>query len=454
IQLAAGFDASPSPYLAAQLGANIPILVTAGQLDRLVTANWLHVAWFHIGINAVGVYFLGIAVERLFGSSRMLIVYLAACFAGAIASTVVALGAASMGASTGIAGLFGAFGYILLRFRRSLPEYMRRAIRSWFVWLFINIALWVVFSSVPVDHAGHAGGFAGGIVAAALVSIGWRPLVPESTLKPVFRTVAGVLVLVTLVGLGTSAYRARETQAETNLALAQGVLADASVSSGELNGYAWFPAIDHRADPALVTVAQALAARAVAKLPDDVDPADRAAVLDTLATTEYRLGNYDRAVELELQALGDDPRDEFEAQLGRFLLARSRRDGPLRRGATPDLTLGLVRDHQAEITALTIDGDRESAGFVLRALVVQGDRLLGQVVAAAGPGQPIPRQAPLQQSLAEGTEVVLAYIDSDRTIGGDSDSDPDTSRDGAFEARFVPMDMDIAGYPGPFPEFR
>jgi len=125
--------AAESPLVRSiELGANYAPLVFDGQWDRLITANWMHaqgapLAFLHILMNGIGLLLLGRAMELLLGPGRFFVIYVLSSVGGALASSVANQGAPSLGASTGVVGLFAAIGYILFRFRSELPTPMRRA---------------------------------------------------------------------------------------------------------------------------------------------------------------------------------------------------------------------------------------------------------------------------------------------------------------------------------------
>jgi rhomboid protease GluP len=59
-----------------KLGALFGPAVTGGQWWRVVTANFLHFGWLHIGMNMLALYAIGRGLERRLGSLRFLVVYL------------------------------------------------------------------------------------------------------------------------------------------------------------------------------------------------------------------------------------------------------------------------------------------------------------------------------------------------------------------------------------------
>ena len=150
-------------------GANSPILVLEQhQVWRVVTANLLHGNGIHFAVNAFALYFLGTYCERLFGEGRTIVLTLGTALVGATASLLGTAALFSVGISTALFGLLGAYFALHLRFGMQLPPPYRQTRRWWVVILGLNAVLSV---AVPViDAWGHFGGFAAGVV------FGWMML--------------------------------------------------------------------------------------------------------------------------------------------------------------------------------------------------------------------------------------------------------------------------------------
>ena len=102
-------------------GAKVNHKIAAGEIWRLVTPVFIHVGIWHIFVNMYSLYALGPAVERLFGSQRMLVVYLLSGISGVILS----LGFSphgSVGASGAIFGILGSLGTFIYRHRNRLGQ--------------------------------------------------------------------------------------------------------------------------------------------------------------------------------------------------------------------------------------------------------------------------------------------------------------------------------------------
>lgn len=163
--------------------------VAEGQYWRLVTAAFLHdpYSWLHIAFNMYALYVLGPPIEAMLGRARFLALYLISAVGGTAASyAFLPSNVPSVGASTAIFGLFGA--WIVLGRKRGLD------IRPMWVLLAINLGLGFL---VPgIDWRGHIGG----LVAGALVSAAFA-YAPRGPSRTLVQTAGAVAVLVLVVGL-------------------------------------------------------------------------------------------------------------------------------------------------------------------------------------------------------------------------------------------------------------
>ncbi len=154
----------------------VPVFVY-GRWWTVLSASWLHGSVLHILFNMLWVRQLGPATANIYGAGRMVIIYTVAGACGFLLSSVAGAmlpplpfltGASyTIGASASIFGLLGA----LVHYgRRSGSSLVRREAVGYAVMLFVFGLM------MPgVDNFAHAGGFAGGFLAAAVLD----PLRPE-----------------------------------------------------------------------------------------------------------------------------------------------------------------------------------------------------------------------------------------------------------------------------------
>ncbi len=144
-----------------QEGALVPIFVAEGEWWRLVTNGFLHAGLLHIAMNMLSLYFVGLALERLLGRGRFLIVYLLSLLGGSVAAFVLSdIDTATVGASGAIFGLLGALAVTFKRMRLDLRQ----------LGFIVLLNLVITFTNSSISWQAHLGGFVvGAIVGAAMV---------------------------------------------------------------------------------------------------------------------------------------------------------------------------------------------------------------------------------------------------------------------------------------------
>ena len=348
-------------------GANAAALVQDGQLYRLVTANFLHASWLHIYLNAAALISLGVVVERLLGGARFVVVYLASAVGGSAVSAAVAQGILSVAASTAIFGVLGALFVVNVAYRKSLPQAFRQSARWWIFILGINGALPLV---VPqIDVGAHAGGFlAGAAVTLAFVNrLDVRDLLTQAPGRPA-RLAAVFCVLVTLAGLAIGVKEALTPNERNQQLLLESYVARDDLPPDALNTMAWFVVSQGRPAESTVAVARRAAERALAG--ELSSAAERAAILDTLATATYLLGDFAEAAEIERRSIAAEDRPLLWSQLARFELARFEREGPTSPG--PVATMTAVLGEGRTTLRLDLDGPLSGGGQAFAVAIDRG----------------------------------------------------------------------------------
>ncbi len=146
-----------------KFGAKFNPYIYEGEWWRFITPIFLHIGFLHLAMNTLALYFLGPAVERIFGNSRFLFIYLFAGISGVISSFIFSPNI-SAGASGAIFGCFGA----LLYFALIYPKLFFRTIGPSVIPVLIFNLIFGFTVSI-VDNAGHLGGLAGGFLAAGIM---------------------------------------------------------------------------------------------------------------------------------------------------------------------------------------------------------------------------------------------------------------------------------------------
>lgn len=180
-----------------RLGANFREFTFAGELDRLVAANFLHGSVMHLVMNGSAILQLGLAFERWAGSARLGVLTFVSGISGMLAAALATPDRPIVGISTVVWGLLGALLVTSVAFRRipSLAPKLRA--RDWASLLVIN----GLINLLPnISFAGHAGGFVGGIGAALLLyPTPNRPGLVSQRLAMTLGAVAAALTLTALV---------------------------------------------------------------------------------------------------------------------------------------------------------------------------------------------------------------------------------------------------------------
>ncbi|QWC24990.1 rhomboid family intramembrane serine protease [Bacillus haikouensis] len=156
---------SQDPQTLIKYGAKYNPLIIEGEWWRLITPIFLHIGLLHLLMNTLALYYLGIAVERIYGRIRFVFIYMLSGIAGSFASYLFTSNL-SAGASGAIFGCFGA----LLYFGVLYPKIFFRTMGFNIIAVIIlNLAFG--FTVPGIDNAGHLGGLAGGFLAAGIVSV-------------------------------------------------------------------------------------------------------------------------------------------------------------------------------------------------------------------------------------------------------------------------------------------
>lgn len=147
------------------LGAKYNPAILDGQWWRIVSSMFLHIGIFHLLMNMFALYYIGLAVERIYGSWRFLVIYMLAGIGGGVASFAFTINIAA-GASGAIFGLFGALLFFGINHRHTFFQTMGKGIIMVIV---INVA--IGFLVPQIDNAAHLGGLIGGFLASAIVHL-------------------------------------------------------------------------------------------------------------------------------------------------------------------------------------------------------------------------------------------------------------------------------------------
>ncbi|MFF2075111.1 rhomboid family intramembrane serine protease [Kitasatospora sp. NPDC058162] len=166
----------------AHLGGPYGVADGPGQWYRLLTATFLHLQWWHVGLNMLVLLWLGPPLEEALGRLRFLALYLVAGLGGSTFAFLVAGDwMNSVGASGAVFGLIGATILMQLRDRGPLAPALA----------FLVFNLVVTFSRPGIDWRAHIGGLVlGGLTAFGLM---YAPRGRRGTVQ--WLTLAGAVAL-------------------------------------------------------------------------------------------------------------------------------------------------------------------------------------------------------------------------------------------------------------------
>jgi membrane associated rhomboid family serine protease len=167
-------------------GAKYNSLINDGEWWRLVTPVFIHIGWIHLLVNMYSLFAIGPYVERLYGSAKFVVFWIATGIAGVAASYLTSSSGVrptgllgqflfrggdgpSAGASGALFGLVGVLFVFGLKFRKELPDGFKRAF-GFGMLPTILINLFIGYRLPMIDNAAHMGGFVAGCVLALFVS--------------------------------------------------------------------------------------------------------------------------------------------------------------------------------------------------------------------------------------------------------------------------------------------
>ena len=161
---------SPTAESLVRWGANFAPKTVNGEWWRLFSSMFLHVGIVHLLFNMWVLWQAGPLVERLFGNTAFLVLYVLSGLAGSLASLARSSLVVSAGASGAIFGVFGALlGYLTVR-RHALPAEVARGLGRSAVF-FVGYNVFNGITQKGVDLAAHGGGFVAGFLCG--LALAW-----------------------------------------------------------------------------------------------------------------------------------------------------------------------------------------------------------------------------------------------------------------------------------------
>ena len=187
-------------------GAKINQFILQGDFWRFLTPAFLHGSIIHLSFNMYAIYSIGPSLERKYGSTSFILLYIIGAIFGNVVSFLFSPNV-SLGASTAIFGLIAAQGVYIYKNRYLLGSAAKPLLTNVLFMIAVNLFLGL---SPGIDNWGHLGGLVGGFLYAWFAGpsfgisenlFGENIIIREN--KRIFLATALILVAaISLVGLG------------------------------------------------------------------------------------------------------------------------------------------------------------------------------------------------------------------------------------------------------------
>ncbi|MBM3462578.1 MAG: rhomboid family intramembrane serine protease [Armatimonadetes bacterium] len=151
-----------------KMGAFYGPLAFHGEWWRLVTAQFIHGGFIHVGMNAWFLFTTGPALEGMIGSTRFVAVFLLCGIVGFLFS-----GWFGHNPSVGASGALFGIGGMLVGLHWRWHLFTNDSIRPFFIWMVVWMAYGFLAPGMRIDNWAHLGGGLSGLSIAYLIPRGW-----------------------------------------------------------------------------------------------------------------------------------------------------------------------------------------------------------------------------------------------------------------------------------------
>jgi rhomboid protease GluP len=131
-----------------------------GQVWRFFTSMFLHIGLTHLIFNVYALFIFGGEIERLYGHTRFILIYVLSGLFGSLVSFALNIAQLSAGASGAIFGVIGMQLAYFFKHKRIFGDQGRRRLTSTAVVIGIN--LFLGFTLPGIDNMAHLGGLVAG----------------------------------------------------------------------------------------------------------------------------------------------------------------------------------------------------------------------------------------------------------------------------------------------------
>ena len=204
---------NPDPQTLVEWGANFGPRATADEWWRLLTSAFVHGGLLHLAFNMLCLAGVGRTVERLVGSTGLLLLYVSSALVASLASVAWSPAVVSVGASGAVFGVFGAFFGACQRAGDTIPRpALELSRQNTLKFLGLNL---VVGLAVPnIDMAAHVGGLAWGFACGLILG---HPLRADAVRTRLRRNLALLFLTPFMVGVGFAVAKSRVASADDPL---------------------------------------------------------------------------------------------------------------------------------------------------------------------------------------------------------------------------------------------
>lgn len=160
------------PQVLLNFGAMFGPLISDGEYWRLFTAMFLHSGYTHLGVNGLILFIFGQLVERSYGHSRFVLIYVLAGLTGSVTSYLFNSVSIGAGASGAIFGVIGALAAFFLVQRETFGKEARNSLIA--VGILASVAIFSGLQDSNTDNWAHIGGLVSGFILGLTLSPHYR----------------------------------------------------------------------------------------------------------------------------------------------------------------------------------------------------------------------------------------------------------------------------------------
>lgn len=290
--------------------------VLTGEYFRLTGSLFLHLNAFHLLVNIFTLMVFGNLIEHIILKANLVTIFLLSGLFSSLLSIISGQYVVTIGASGGVYGIIGAYIFIRIKYRDTLPSFVRLQ-QGWILFFifFINM-LYSLFDS-NIDFFCHFGGLVTGFLYITLLSHYKNHRI--STLGEINRITKSLLLIMSLFYLYNfislnhfiQAYKTTEDYRDYFI---QSVLSEDSAGPSDqvINFVSYDIAKQDNSSIEMLKKVRAKMEFIVKKRPENHQ------CIDTLALIYFRLGLLNRAIELQKRAVSLDKNKGYKLQLKRF----------------------------------------------------------------------------------------------------------------------------------------